>query len=81
MVRVRFASAYPQKSHLECGIALSRRYEDKRFTKIESYAQRFHGHMFHVRSEKDLDAKIQRWLRESYRVGAQLTLESRSKKA
>jgi len=70
-VRVRFAGCYPRKSHLLCGIALARRVEDPRFHKITEYGPRFIGHQFRVHSEDELDVKVQRWLTESYRVGAQ----------
>ena len=70
-VRVRFAGAYPRKSHFLAGFALPRRVDDPRFVKIETYAPHFQGHLFRVASEADLDDQIQQWLREAYRVGAQ----------
>lgn len=74
-VRVRFASAYPRKSHFVAGIALPYRAKDPRFIKIEKYAAHFQGHTFRVSSEADLDKQVQDWLHESYRVGAQLLSE------
>lgn len=71
MVRVRFVGAYPRKSHLLCGFALPKRVENSKFVKIESYAKHFHGHLMEIRSEKELDAQVQRWLRVAYRVGRQ----------
>jgi hypothetical protein len=76
-VRVRFAGAYPRKSHFLCGIALPRRVDDARFVKIETYAPHFQGHLFRVASEADLDDQVQHWLHESYKVGAQGFLKTR----
>ena len=73
-VRVRFAGVYPRKSHLLCGFALPYRSTDPRFVKIEEYAPHFQGHLFRVASAADLDEQVQRWLRESYQVGAQRLL-------
>jgi hypothetical protein len=70
-VRVRFAGAYPRKSYFLVGFALPYRSDDPRFVKIESYAHHFQGHLFRVASETDLDEDVQRWLHESYQVGAQ----------
>ena len=81
-VRVRFAGAYPRKSYFLAGFALPYRAEDPRFIKIENYAPHFQGHLFRVATEADLDNKVQRWLKESYRAGAQDFLtkrESRTK--
>ncbi|HLE62220.1 MAG TPA: hypothetical protein VI750_03725 [Pyrinomonadaceae bacterium] len=36
------------------------------------YASHFIGHEFRVYSEDELDAEVQAWLREAYKVGAQL---------
>lgn len=70
-VRVRFAGAYPRKSYFLCGFALPYRSTDPRFVKIENYAPHFQGHLFRVASAADLDEQVQRWLHESYEVGAQ----------
>ena len=74
-VRVRYAGCQIRKSHIECGIALPRRVEDPRFTKITAHATHFVGHHFRIASKKYLDARLQRWLREAYGVGAQKFLQ------
>jgi hypothetical protein len=74
-VRVRFAGAYPRKDHLLCSFALPQRVEDPRFEKVATYARHFHGHMLRVYSAEQLDARAQRWLRQSYAVGAQRWLQ------
>jgi hypothetical protein len=70
-VRIRFAGAYPRKSHFIASIALPYRADDPRFVKVESYGAHFHGHYFRVSAEADLDKQVQRWLKESYKVGEQ----------
>ena len=54
-VRVRYAGCNVRKSYLECAIALPRRVENPRFTKITPHAPHFIGHHFRVTSEADLD--------------------------
>ncbi len=73
-VRVRFAGAVPRKSHFVANLALPYQAKDARFLKIEKYAPHFQTHTFQVGSERDLDQKVQRWLKESYEVGAQAFL-------
>lgn len=69
--RVRFAGAVPRKSHLLANFALPYHANDPRFVKIEKYAPHFQTHTFRVCSQRDLDKQVQRWLKESYEVGAQ----------
>jgi hypothetical protein len=78
-VRVRYAGAIPHKSHLMCGFALAKRHDDPRITKIVSYSPYFHGHHMRIDSAKQLDAQVQRWLREAYGVGAQRQRRERRK--
>jgi Domain of unknown function (DUF5655) len=70
-VRVRFAGCQPRKSHLICSIALPQKVPNPRFIKITSYGARFIGHQFRIHHEGELDAEVQSWLQEAYRVGAQ----------
>ena len=80
-VRVRYASCQVRKTYIECGIALPRRVDDPRFIKITAHASHFIGHHFRIASKKDLDARLQRWLREAYGVGAQKLLQPRNRKS
>ncbi|HKR60737.1 MAG TPA: DUF5655 domain-containing protein [Pyrinomonadaceae bacterium] len=70
-VRVRFAGCYPRKNYLVCAIALRQQLKSRRFVRTEKFANRFVGHYFNVESEADLNAELQGWLHESYKVGAQ----------
>ena len=71
MVRVRFAGAYPRKSHLLCGLGLPRRIRHPKLVKYQAYAPHFRGHLFRIDSEKDFDNRFLSLLRESYGVGTQ----------
>jgi hypothetical protein len=71
MTRVRFVAVYPRKRSMEVGIELAHRRPDPRFYKIESYSRHMHGHHLRIANEKQLDGRLQRWLRESYIVGEQ----------
>jgi hypothetical protein len=73
-VRVRFAGAVPRKTHLLANFALPYQANDSRFVRIDKYAPHFQTHTFRVSSDSDLDQQVQRWLKESYEVGAQTFL-------
>jgi uncharacterized protein DUF5655 len=76
-VRIRFAGVYPRKSFLLAGLLLPRRYDDRRFVKIEAYSPRNFGHQFRIASEANLDADFDRWLREAYKMGEKQPPEAR----
>ncbi len=78
-VRVRFAGAQPRKSHLLIGFALRRKRNHPRFLDVISYTKTFHGAHVRIDSEKDLNAQVQRWLREAYTVGQQKHLDAPEK--
>jgi hypothetical protein len=80
LVRVRHAGAYPRKNHLLCSFALPYRCEDPRFVKIEQYSPHFVGHYLRVNSEDQLDARVQKWLMESYAVGTQEVLQTKNRR-
>ena len=73
-VRVRFAGAVPRKTYFIANLALPYRAQDPRFTRVDDYAPHWHRHEFPVSRERDLDARVQQWLKESYEVGAQTLL-------
>lgn len=51
--------------------------DDPGFFKIEKFAPHFIAHSFRVHTDADLDQDVQRWLRESYDVGAQKHVKRR----
>lgn len=81
MTRVRFVAVYPRKRKLEIGIELPARQPSIRFRKIEAYTRHMHGHYLVVENEDQLDSQVQRWLRESYLVGAQMVQRLPRRKA
>jgi len=76
MVRVRFAGCTVKKSHLDCGFLLTRRLDDPRIHEVITFSPRSYGHRVRVCSEKDLDARFRRWIREAYAYGQQKHLEN-----
>lgn len=78
MVRVRFAGCTVKKSHLDCGFLLTRRLDHPRIHEVITFSPRSFGHRARVRSEKDLDARLKRWIREAYAYGQQKHLEKRA---
>lgn len=80
MTRVRFVAVYPRKRSLEIGIELPERHPSPRFHKIESYTKKMHGHYLRIHDESQLDAEVERWLRRSYLLGAQMVTSPTRKK-
>jgi Domain of unknown function (DUF5655) len=74
-VRMSFAAISFRQDGLDGHVVLARRLENPRFTRIESISPHNHVHHFQLRSPGDLDAELQSWLREAYRVGQQLHLK------
>jgi hypothetical protein len=74
-VRMSFAAISFRRDGLNGHVVLARRLENPRFTRIESISPRNHVHHFRLRSLADLDADLQTWLREAYRVGQQRHLK------
>jgi hypothetical protein len=79
-VRVRFGGCQPRKSHLNCTVALPRRFDHPRFFKIETYSPRFIAHRFRIYHLEELDEEVQGWLCEAYDVGAQKWLFEEGKR-
>lgn len=72
--RMTFAGCHLARHWLDCYFVLTRRLRHPRFHKVITYTPRCHGHHFRVTAPAQLDATVQRWLRESYQVGLQAHL-------
>jgi predicted RNA-binding Zn-ribbon protein involved in translation (DUF1610 family) len=72
--RMRFASVFVRKNHLEAGFILPRRLDHARIKKVVAYSPHAYAHHVEIRSPADLDEELAGWLRETYRVGAQTDL-------
>ena len=70
-VRVRALGCVPRKTYLRIGFAFRRPRRHSRFVKVQTHSPRFHAHWIVVRSETELDAQVERWIREAYAVAAQ----------
>lgn len=82
MVRMRFAGFTVRKSGLRVGLILTRRLAaDPRLVKVEEFAPHSIGHYFEIERPAQLDASMQRWIREAYDSGAQKGFERRGRSA
>lgn len=82
MVRMRFAGFTVLKSGLRVGLILERRLDpDPRLEKVETFGPRSVGHYFRIEREDQLDAAMQKWVREAYDCGAQKHFERRGNTA
>jgi len=66
VARVRFAGLYPLKRGFMAAFALRRWIDSPRIVKTADYGPRWRGHFVAVRSERDLDKELQKWLQESH---------------
>jgi len=71
MTRIRFAGGTPRKSYFDAGFLYPRPLRSPRIAWSMKYYARCYGHRVHLRSPKDVDAQLRRWLRTAYRVGNQ----------
>jgi hypothetical protein len=55
-------------------VVLAQRFENPRFTKVETISPRNHVHSFCFISRAQIDIEVLSWLREAYRVGQQIHL-------
>ncbi len=77
-VRMIFASVNRLNDDgLFAHVVLARRFENPRFTKIESISPRNHVHHFVIHDAKEIDDEVRSWLRESHDVGKQNHLTHR----
>lgn len=77
MTRIRFAGGTPRKSHFDAAFLFPRRLRSPRITWGMKYYARCYGYRVHLKSAKDVDAELRRWLRIAYRVGNQEFLKAR----
>lgn len=79
LARVRFAGITSLSEHgMKCSFALPSPIESARFVKVEEVAPGWWVHRLHVTRPDELDAEVQHWIRESYRLmGMQERLATR----
>jgi hypothetical protein len=78
--RVRFAGITRlTEDGMECAFALPKPVKSSRFKKVEEVVPGWWVHRVHITEVKQLDAELQAWLRESYRLmGMQQRLSARA---
>ena len=71
-VRMIFASVNRLNDDgLAAHVVLARRFENPRFTKIESFSPCNHVHNFVIHDVDEIDDEVKSWLREAHAVGKQ----------
>jgi len=65
---ITFASVTPRKERLRAGIVLPRRIDSPRFARVEHFPP-WWLHTLDVRDVAEIDAEVERWLRESAAAG------------
>jgi hypothetical protein len=64
--RMSFAALMPRRRWVDGHVVLSRRLDDPRFTRIETFSPRNHLHAFRVHSPGEVDEGFRAWMREAY---------------
>ena len=75
-VRMSFAQVTPRSHWLDGHVVLSRRFEHRRFRRIQTISPGNHVHSFRITSPSDIDGEFSRWLAEAYEVGEQRHLKA-----
>jgi hypothetical protein len=70
-VRMSYAAFTLRRRWIDGHVVLARRLESPRFTRIEFFSPRNQLHAFRLHEPEEVDAEVQRWLAEAYRVGEQ----------
>jgi AraC-like DNA-binding protein len=69
LARVRFANITAlSEDGMTCTFALPRRLTSRRFARVEEVVPCWWEHRLRITDVKQLDAQLQAWLRESYRL-------------
>jgi len=81
MVRMRFAAVYPRRTSFRVGLVLARRLPaHSRIEKVEHFGPHSIVHSISIAAAGDLDATLQRWVREAYDRGCQKHLSNRPRR-
>ena len=67
--RTTFAGVVVRKQWLNLDFVLTREVEHSRITKIEQLSPRTFVHSVKLRSVRDVDEQLRKWLRDAYEVG------------
>jgi hypothetical protein len=79
MVRVRFCGVWRMDVNgIVASFWITRRLRSRRFLRVECYGPESYGYYMRIRSPRELDSELLRWLKEAYRVGKQEHLQERA---
>ena len=67
--RTTFAGVVVRKRWLNLAFVLTREIEHPRITKVEQLSPRTFVHSVRLRSTRDVDEQLRKWLRDAYEVG------------
>ena len=70
-VRMSFAAFVIRRNWVDGHVVLARRFENRRFRRIETFSPRNHLHAFRFQSMEQIDDEVAAWFAEAYRVGEQ----------
>lgn len=70
-VRMSFAAFTLRRRWVDGHVVLARRLESPRFRRIDFYSPRNQVHVFRLSDPSEVDAEVETWLAEAYRVGQQ----------
>ena len=76
-VRMSFAAFSLRRHWVDGHVVLARRLESPRFRRIDVISPRNQVHVFRLHEPSEVDAEVERWLREAYSVGEQRHLKPR----
>ena len=71
MARVRFAGAVVRVADIDARLWLRRRVTHPLLDTVEDFGRLGYVHHFRLTSEEDVDAELENFMREAYRVGTQ----------
>lgn len=66
-----FAAFVIRTNWVDGHIVLARRFENRRFRRIETFSPRNHLHAFRIENLEEVDSEVSSWLAEAYQVGQQ----------
>jgi KaiC/GvpD/RAD55 family RecA-like ATPase len=70
-VRMSLAAFVIRRNWVDGHVVLARRLENPRFRRIETFSPRNHLHAFRFENVDEIDAEVEAWFAEAYRVGEQ----------
>jgi hypothetical protein len=80
-VRMSFAAFVIRQNWVDGHVVLTRRFDNGRFRRIETFSPRNHLHAFRFMNADEIDDEVANWFAEAYRVGEQRHLSPSTRAA